>query len=121
HRAAKPTTRRYGVDYHLAVIAGALRRASDDLDRRYARTPRMLDILHTGIAAAYRGLSDEWGTEIPAGFLPGFLAEDYADAQAAREALAEIEAGAEPVPWEQVKAELDADLPASRRHEPGAL
>jgi len=34
------------------------------------------------------------------------LMEDFADAQAAREALAEIEAGASPVPAEQVWAEL---------------
>ena len=34
------------------------------------------------------------------------LLEDFADAQAARESLAEIEAGAEPVPAEQVWAEL---------------
>jgi hypothetical protein len=34
------------------------------------------------------------------------LLEDFADAQAAREALAEIQAGAEPVPAEQVWAEL---------------
>lgn len=34
------------------------------------------------------------------------LLEDFADAQAAREALAEVEAGAEPVPAEQVWAEL---------------
>lgn len=108
------------MDFHLAVVAGALRRASDDLDRRYARAPHLLDILHSGIAAAYRGLSGEWGAEIPAGFLPGFLAEDCADAQAAREALAEIEAGAEPVPWEQVKAELDAE-PGSREQGPGTL
>ncbi len=35
--------------------------------------------------------------------------EDFADAQAAREALAEIEAGAEPIPAEQVWAELGLD------------
>jgi DNA-binding MarR family transcriptional regulator len=34
------------------------------------------------------------------------LLEDFADTQAARESLAEIEAGAEPVPAEQVWAEL---------------
>jgi antitoxin (DNA-binding transcriptional repressor) of toxin-antitoxin stability system len=34
------------------------------------------------------------------------LLEDFADGQAAREALAEVEAGAEPVPAEQVWAEL---------------
>ena len=34
------------------------------------------------------------------------LLEDFADAQAARESLAEIEAGAEPVPAEQVWADL---------------
>jgi hypothetical protein len=34
------------------------------------------------------------------------LLEDFADAQAAREALAEIEAGVRPVPAEQVWAEL---------------
>ena len=34
------------------------------------------------------------------------LLEDFADAQAARESLAEIEAGAEPVPGEQVWADL---------------
>lgn len=34
------------------------------------------------------------------------LLEDFADAQAAREALAEVEAGAEPIPAEQVWAEL---------------
>jgi DNA-binding MarR family transcriptional regulator len=37
------------------------------------------------------------------------LLEDFADAQAAREALAEIEAGASPVPAEQVWAELGLD------------
>ena len=37
------------------------------------------------------------------------LLEDFADAQAAREALAEIEAGAVPVPAEQVWAELGLD------------
>jgi hypothetical protein len=37
------------------------------------------------------------------------LLEDFADAQAAREALAEIEAGAGPVPAEQVWAELGLD------------
>jgi DNA-binding MarR family transcriptional regulator len=34
------------------------------------------------------------------------LLEDFADAQVARESLAEIEAGAEPVPAEQVWADL---------------
>ena len=34
------------------------------------------------------------------------LLEDFADAQAAREALAEIEAGAEPIPAAQVWEEL---------------
>jgi DNA-binding MarR family transcriptional regulator len=34
------------------------------------------------------------------------LLEDFADAQAARESLAEVEAGAKPVPAEQVWAEL---------------
>ena len=34
------------------------------------------------------------------------LLEDFADAQAARESLAEMEAGAEPVPAEEVWAEL---------------
>jgi antitoxin Phd len=34
------------------------------------------------------------------------LLEDFADAQAAREALAEVDAGAKPVPAEQVWAEL---------------
>ena len=37
------------------------------------------------------------------------LLEDFTDAQAAREALAEIEAGAVPVPAEQVWAELGLD------------
>jgi antitoxin (DNA-binding transcriptional repressor) of toxin-antitoxin stability system len=37
------------------------------------------------------------------------LLEDFADGQAAREALAEIEAGARPVPAEQVWAELGLD------------
>ncbi len=37
------------------------------------------------------------------------LLEDVADAQAAREALAEIEAGASPVPAERVWAELALD------------
>lgn len=37
------------------------------------------------------------------------LLEDFADAREAREALAEIEAGAEPVPAEQVWAELGLD------------
>jgi hypothetical protein len=34
------------------------------------------------------------------------LLEDFADAQSARESLAEVEAGAEPVPADQVWAEL---------------
>jgi hypothetical protein len=34
------------------------------------------------------------------------LLEDFADARAARESLAEVEAGAEPAPAEQVWAEL---------------
>ena len=34
--------------------------------------------------------------------------EEAEDLAAAREALAEIAAGEEPVPWEKVKAELDA-------------
>ena len=44
------------------------------------------------------------------------LLEDFADAQAARESLAEIEAGAEPVPAEQVWAELGLgrDVPPVR-------
>jgi hypothetical protein len=37
------------------------------------------------------------------------LLEDFADAQSAREALAEIEAGASPVPAERVWAELGLD------------
>lgn len=37
------------------------------------------------------------------------LLEDFADAQAARESLAEVEAGAKPVPAEQVWAELGLD------------
>jgi len=37
------------------------------------------------------------------------LLEDFADAQGAREALAEIEAGAAPVPAEQAWAELGLD------------
>ncbi len=37
------------------------------------------------------------------------LLEDFADAQAAREALAEIDAGASAVPAEQVRAELGLD------------
>jgi antitoxin Phd len=37
------------------------------------------------------------------------LLEDFADAQAAREALAEIEAGASPIPAAQVWAELGLD------------
>jgi antitoxin (DNA-binding transcriptional repressor) of toxin-antitoxin stability system len=37
---------------------------------------------------------------------PRELLEDFADAQVARESLAEIEAGAEPVPAEQVWADL---------------
>ena len=37
------------------------------------------------------------------------LQEDFADAQATREALAEIEAGAVPAPAEQVWAELGLD------------
>ncbi len=37
------------------------------------------------------------------------LLEDFADGQAAREALAEIEAGAKPVPAERVWAELGLD------------
>jgi hypothetical protein len=45
----------------------------------------------------------------------GEPAQDAADAEAARQALAEIEAGAAPIPWE--KAELDADLSRAARQE----
>lgn len=34
-------------------------------------------------------------------------AEDLADIQAARDARAELDDGAEPIPWEQVKADLE--------------
>jgi hypothetical protein len=65
-------------------------------------------------------LEDEWDQRLAA-IVPAELAaelenltleefrellEDFADAQAAREALAEIETGARPVPAEQVWAEL---------------
>jgi hypothetical protein len=40
------------------------------------------------------------------------LLEAFADAEAARQALAE---GGEPVPWEQVKAEAEREAEAARR------
>jgi antitoxin (DNA-binding transcriptional repressor) of toxin-antitoxin stability system len=58
---------------------------------------RLAGIVPAEIAAELENLSPEEFRE---------LLEDFADAQAAREALAEIEAGAEPIPAEQVWAEL---------------
>ena len=42
------------------------------------------------------------------------LLEDFADAEAARQALAE---GGEPVPWEQVKAEAELEAEAAAEAE----
>ena len=61
---------------------------------------RLAAIVPAEIAAEMESMS-------PEAFLE--LLEDFADAQAAREALAEIEAGAKPIPAEQVWAELGLD------------
>ncbi len=61
---------------------------------------RLAAIVPAELAAELEALSPEQFRE---------LLEDFADAQAAREALAEIEAGAEPIPAEQVWAELGLD------------
>ncbi len=58
---------------------------------------RLAAIVPADLAAELENLSPDEFRE---------LLEDFADAQAAREALAEIEAGACPVPGEQVWAEL---------------
>jgi antitoxin (DNA-binding transcriptional repressor) of toxin-antitoxin stability system len=58
---------------------------------------RLAAIVPAELAAELENLTPEQFRE---------LLEDFADAQAAREALAEVEAGAEPVPAEQVWAEL---------------
>lgn len=61
---------------------------------------RLAAIVPAEIAAEIEGMSPEDFHE---------LLEDFVDAQAAREALAEIEAGAKPIPAEQVWAELGLD------------
>ena len=61
---------------------------------------RLAAIVPAEIAAEIENMSPEAFRE---------LLEDFADAQAAREALAEIEAGAKPIPAEQVWAELGLD------------
>jgi hypothetical protein len=64
------------------------------------RGQRLAAIVPADLAAEMESLSPEDFRE---------LLEDFADAQAAREALAEIEAGASPVPAESVWAELGLD------------
>lgn len=61
---------------------------------------RLAAIVPAEVAAEMESMSPEAFRE---------LLEDFADAQAAREALAEIEAGAKPIPAEQVWAELGLD------------
>jgi antitoxin Phd len=61
---------------------------------------RLAAIVPAELAAELENLTNEQFHE---------LLEDFADAQAAREAFAEIEAGASPVPAEQVWAELGLD------------
>lgn len=61
---------------------------------------RLAAIVPAELAAELEGLTPEEFRE---------LLEDFADAQAARESLTEIEAGAKPVPAEQVWAELGLD------------
>jgi antitoxin (DNA-binding transcriptional repressor) of toxin-antitoxin stability system len=58
---------------------------------------RLAAIVPAELAAELENLTPEQFRE---------LLENFADAQAARESLAEVEAGAEPVPAEQVWAEL---------------
>ena len=58
---------------------------------------RLAAIVPAGLAAELENLSPLELRE---------LLEDFADGQAAREALAEVEAGAQPVPAAQVWAEL---------------
>jgi antitoxin (DNA-binding transcriptional repressor) of toxin-antitoxin stability system len=57
-------------------------------------------IVPAEFAAALEGMTPEQAAE---------LLEDLADAADARESLAELDAGAEPVPAEQVWAELGID------------
>lgn len=61
---------------------------------------RLAAIVPADIAAELENLTPEQFRE---------LLEDFADAQAAREALAEIDAGASPVPAARVWAELGLD------------
>jgi hypothetical protein len=61
---------------------------------------RLAAIVPADLAAELENLTPEEFRE---------LLEDFADAQAAREALAEIEAGASPVPADRVWAELGLD------------
>jgi hypothetical protein len=61
------------MDFYLAVVAGELRQAAENIERRHAGAPYTLASLRMGIAAAYQGLRDAWQTEIPADLLPGFL------------------------------------------------
>ena len=59
---------------------------------------RLAAIVPAAIAAELERLSPDELTE---------LLEDFADAAAAREARASIDAGEPLIPWEQVKAEAD--------------
>lgn len=67
------------------------------------RGVRFAAIVPAGLAAELENLGPEALQE---------LLEDFADAQAAREALAEIEAGAKPLTAEAVWAELGIDAEA---------
>ena len=64
------------------------------------RGQRLAAIVPAELAAELENLSPEQFRE---------LLEDFADAQTARESLAEIEAGAEPVPAGQVWSEIGLD------------
>ena len=75
-----------GHDYPAAVLAALTEHGE-----------RLAAIVPAELAAELESLTPEQLRE---------LLEDFADAEAARESLAEIEAGAEPVPAEEVWAEL---------------
>jgi hypothetical protein len=95
----------YMGEFPLAQAPGDVAAAVHDAARRKVvylteHGQRLAAIVPAELAAELENLTPEEFRE---------LLEDFADAQAAREALAEIEAGAEPVPAEQVWAELGLD------------
>ncbi len=82
------------------LAAVAHKAASGQVVYLTAHGERLAAIVPTEFAAVLEGMTPEEATG---------LLEDLADIADARESLAELAAGAEPVPAEQVWAELGAD------------